>query len=145
MDPPNAVMAPTLDPSEVVRQQYHTCLQNLTPTSRNRLAKHLSETTGLSPKEALEVVDRYCDEENLPIPAYLSREFAVGWLKVIAVMFVVVAGMVLWYGRSLHMQKIHPWGLWCIGAILCGLAVLFWLKSLELEAANARADREPAR
>lgn len=140
MDPPVEGIATTFDPTEVVREQYLASMQNLAPTSRNLLAKQLANATGLSPREALEVVDRYCDEESLAIPAYLSREFAVGWMKVVAVINVIIAGGWLWYGRTLHLQKIHPWGLWCLGAIFCGLAVLFWLKSLEMEAANARAD-----
>lgn len=145
MGPPIEAVSATLDPIEVVRQEYQECLQKLSPTSRNLLAKHLAATTGMSTKEALEVVDRYCDEDNVPIPAYLSREFAVGWLKVLAVMVIVMAGVVLWYGRTLHQQRTYPWGLWCVGAVLCGLAVLIWLKSLDLEAANEKVDRKPAR
>ncbi len=133
-------VAATLDPIEIVQAQFEASARALVPTSRNRLAKHLTSATGLTHKEALDCVDKYCDEKNLPVPAYLSREFAVGYLKVIAVLWVVGAIAVLLYGRNLHQQRITPYGLWCIGAIMCGLAILFWIKSLEVEAANKKAD-----
>jgi len=129
-----------LDPLQIVQEQYESSLRALVPTSRNRLAKHLTGCTGMAHKDALDVVDKYCDEKNLPVPAYLSREFTVGWLKVLAIGWVVGAILVLWYGKTLHQQKITPYGLWCIGTLMMGLAVLFWIKSFEVEANNAKAD-----
>ena len=127
-----------IEPVEIIREQYDACRQNLVVTSRNRLAKHLTAVRGTPHKEAIEIVDRYCDEENVAIPMYLSSEFAVGWLKVVSVANVAFACVWLWYGRTLHLQKIHPYGLWCLGVIFCGLGVLFWVKSVELEAKNAK-------
>jgi hypothetical protein len=145
MEATGTTSRPDLAPGEVdhvqiVREKYDACRQNLVATSRTRLAKHLTQACGIPHKQALEIVDDYCEAESVAIPTYLSKDFSVGWLKVVAVVNVVLAGVCLWYGRILHLQKIQPYGLWCIGACLCGLAVLSWVKSLEQEVANAKTD-----
>jgi hypothetical protein len=129
-----------LDPVQIVREQHEACRQNLVVTSRARLVRHLVEVTGIPRKDAFDVVDNYCEVDNVAVPMYLGRDFTVGWLKVIAVSNVIISLILLWNGRQLHLQKIYPWWFWLAGACFGGLGVLFWVKSLELEVSNAKKD-----
>ena len=128
---------------EFVKSEYEASRIALMPTSRNSLAKHLALKTGQPLKEALAVVDQYCEDNNVAIPDYLGKEFAVGWLKVLAIANMVLSLGMFWYGRTLHMQHVQPYAVWCVAVIFLGLAVLSWIQSLEKEAENTKTDVDP--
>jgi|GEM_PF-1310001 len=128
---------------EFVKNEYEASRIALVPISRNTLAKHLAQKTGKPLKEALAVVDQYCEDNSVAIPDYLSKEFAVGWLKVLACFNTVFALGMFWYGRNLHLQHEQPAAVWVVAVIFLGLAVLSWIQSLEKEVENSRSDVDP--
>jgi hypothetical protein len=124
----------------LVQGMYEEASNSLTPTSRSMLAKHLSEKTGTPYKIALQVVDVYCEQNGVPVPDYLGREFNVGWLKVVSVLLMVIAVGACVYGRTLHTQQRNPTVVWVFAALFGGLAVLMWVKSLEAEVDNSKKE-----
>lgn len=128
---------------EFVKKEYEASRIALVPTSRNTLAKHLAQKTGKTLKEALAVVDQYCEDNSVAIPDYLSKEFTVGWLKVLACSNTVLSLGMFWYGRVLHLQHLQPYGVWCVAVIFLGLAIMSWIQSLEKEAENTKSDIDP--
>ncbi len=122
----------------LVKGMYEEAANALTPTSRTQLAKHLSEKTGTPYKTALQVVDVYCEENNVPVPDYLSRDFNIGWLKVVSITLVFVAVASCFYGRNLHIQQKNPTWAWVVAALFGGLAVFVWVRSLEEEVSVQR-------
>lgn len=100
------------------------------PISRVTLSRRLHDEHGLPIKEAEEFVEAFCDEHEPAVPEYLSSEFGTPYLKVIAVINVLIAisflvmavrfsgrGQGLWMGLGLG-------GLFLVGA---GFA---WVNSL---------------
>jgi DMSO reductase anchor subunit len=118
----------------LVQAKYEESANALTPTSRTILAKHLSEKTQLPYKTALQVVDMYCEQNNVPVPDYLSHDFNIGWLKVVSVALMCVAVGACFYGRTLHLRNETPTPAWVVAAVFGGLSVFVWVRSLEEDA-----------
>ncbi|HWD40233.1 MAG TPA: hypothetical protein VG944_15400 [Fimbriimonas sp.] len=133
------------DHLEIVKNEYEAASRAYMPMSRHTLARHLSTKTGMPYKTALTVVDTYCEQNSVPVPDFLGREFNVGWLKVVSLASVVLTGILCWYGRSLHLQKQNPIFMWILAFMFGSLAVVLWIKSLEAEVSNAKSDIDPAK
>jgi hypothetical protein len=102
------------------------------PISRQMLAESVHVQTGLSTADAFALVEQYCEEKAPAVPGYLQEEFAIPYLKVIAVINVIVGIVVFWMGVNAFRTKGAPmWPYLCVGTIFCGLGVFAWVKSLE--------------
>lgn len=134
--------AVSIDHLEIVRSEYEATRQAFVPISRNSLARHLTDKTGIPYKTALEVVDAYCEQNNLPVPDYLSREFNVGWNKIAAVVCAPIVVGLVWYGRNQyeeHRQYLLPFG---AAVLVLGVGVFLWMLSFAAEAKNKREDED---
>jgi hypothetical protein len=122
-----------VDLVELIEKEISTARDERRPTSRQQLAEIVNERTGMPVPEALTLVDTYCDEKEPAIPYYLQDEFAIPWLKAVAVINVVIGVAFLWYGvkvlRTVPAKPGWPW--FCIGTIFCGLGAFAWVQSLE--------------
>ncbi|CAN5447485.1 hypothetical protein BH11ARM1_BH11ARM1_05340 [soil metagenome] len=111
--------------------------------SRQMLADMVKEKTGMPSGEVALLVDVYCDENAPMVPQYLAEEFAIPYLKVIAVVNVIVGIGAIYYAISL-IQKGQPGYVWlCVGTIFAGLGVMAWVKSLERYAARKAKRQAP--
>jgi len=61
------------------------------PISRLTLSRLLQSTYTITAHDAEKFVDEYCDEKAPYVPTYLSSEFGVPYLKVLAVINLVIA------------------------------------------------------
>jgi len=113
------------------REQYR-------PTSRQRLAELVQERTGMPHAEATALVDTYCEENEPGVPYYLQEEFAIPYLKVIAVLNVLCGIAACYYGVKVLKTSKPGWPWFCLGTTFCGLGALAWVKSLERYAARKR-------
>jgi hypothetical protein len=120
-----------VEPEEILSREIEDSQSNLQPTSRRRLALKLVDRTGVSFKDALDIVDEYCDEKAPAVPAYLASEFVIYWLKAVAVLNVAIGIGCAWYGVQLFQRHYVSWPWFCIATVFCGLAALSWVKSLE--------------
>lgn len=101
------------------------------PMSRRALAELVAERTGMPFRDAHAVVEAYCDANAAAVPEYLGGEFSVFWLKVIAVVNVLV-GLGAFYNSAAIFRAGKPaWPLWCLGTIFCGIGAFFWARSLD--------------
>lgn len=114
---------------DAARKQYE-------PISRRMIALQLGKARGVAFKEALDLVDAYCDEKDPAVPGYVSGEFRIYWLKAVAVFVVALGVGVLWYGTNMFNAKGPAWIPFCIGTVVVGLGALAWVKSLQSEAGN---------
>jgi hypothetical protein len=104
------------------------------PTSRQELATIVHKRTGMSHADAFEFVDRYCDDNEPGVPGYLQEEFAIPYLKVLAIFNAAVALVICYYGVMAYRAGRPGWWVWvCIGVCVFGLGALSWVKSLERE------------
>ena len=82
------------------------------PISRLTLARVLVAKYSYHPHDAERIVDRYCDDKAPGIPTYLSSEFGVPYLKVLAIVN-GVAGIILLIISLVVMDRpnvpIWPW------------------------------------
>ena len=125
----------TEDPQQIIEEEYRSAKNAYQPTSRRQLAVHLAAKTGMPYKEAFIIVDRFCDEQSLAVPAYLGNEFGIFWLKVVAAFNILIAIGFVYYAREKHLANQRPWEIWLIATLFGGLAAWAWVKSLEGEAA----------
>lgn len=101
------------------------------PTSRQELAEAVHRQTGMSVKDAFSFVDTYCDEHEPGVPGFLQEEFAIPYLKVIAVINALLGLGICYYGIGLrHTNKPYYWWV-CLGVVFFGLGVFAWVQSLE--------------
>jgi len=105
--------------------------EELRPTSRRALALVISNRIGMPFKEALDIVDAYCDEKEPAVPTYLSSEFVIYWLKAVAVANVAIGIAGIWYGVKLMKAGQLAWPSLCLGTVFVGLGALAWVKSVE--------------
>lgn len=123
----------SLDLVELVKGEIRLAREETRPTSRQQLADIVHRRTGMPFQEAFSFVERYCEEHEPGVPGYLQEEFAVPYLKVIAIINVAVGVGLIWNGVNV-LKKQHPaWGWFCAGVLFCGLGVLSWVQSLERE------------
>ncbi len=61
------------------------------PISRLSLSRLLQSVHTINPHDAEKFVDSYCDEKAPYVPTYLSSEFGVPYLKVLAIINLVLA------------------------------------------------------
>jgi hypothetical protein len=103
------------------------------PTSRQQLADIVRERTGMPFNEAFAFVDTYCEENEPGVPGYLQEEFAVPYLKVVAVVNVLIGVFLIYRGVQLYHTERVSWGWYCGGVLFCGAAAFAWVQSLERE------------
>lgn len=107
--------------------------EELTPISRRMLALMISQKKSLPFKEAMDIVDEYCDEHAPAVPGYVSSEFIIYWLKAVAVFFVLIGLGIVFWGVSVFRVRGVAWPHFAGGTIVIGLGALAWVKSLERE------------
>ena len=120
-------------PEEILQKEINTAREQLRPVSRKELAEKLGTQFGMPYKDAIAVVDAFCEEHEPAIPEYLAKEFGVFWLKVVAVANVLVSLGIFYHAVQLHQAKQFPWPWWCGGVLFIGFAVLCWVQSIEKE------------
>jgi len=119
---------------EMIAAAIEKAREDLKPISRRMLGLMLNQKRNLPYKEAIEIVDAYCDEKAPYIPGYVSSEFGIYWLKVIAVFNVLIGVTVAYFGvRAYQDPKQIAWPWFCVATIFIGLAALSWVKSVERE------------
>jgi hypothetical protein len=112
------------------------------PVSRQSLTDMLVTSAGIPAGDASNLVHEYCDENAPAIPHYLAEEFAIPYLKVIAVVNVIVAlGLYYWGIQVFRLGKQPAWPWFCVATIVTGFAALAWVKSIERFAARKRIRR----
>jgi hypothetical protein len=103
-----------------------------TPISRQMLADLLHEQTAMPLSDALPLVEEFCESRAAWVPGYLQEEFAIPYLKVLAIINVIIAVVVLWVGVNAYRSAGKPmWPYLAIGTLICGLGAWFWVVSLE--------------
>jgi len=126
---------------EIISGEIQTARDQTRPTSRQELANIVHARTGMSVGEALEFVDSYCDENAPGVPGYLQEEFAIPYLKVLAVFFTAISLFICYHGVRLYQDRKPGWVWLCIGVVLFGLGALSWVKSIEREVERSRKGR----
>jgi hypothetical protein len=99
--------------------------------SRQELAELVHASTGIPTAEAFTMVDRYCDEHAPAVPHYLAEEFAIPWLKGVAVLNIAIAIGFYYWGIKLARLGQPGWPYLVAGTIFLGLSALAWVKSIE--------------
>lgn len=101
--------------------------------SRRSLAMILVAQRHIPFREALDIVDNWCDEHASAVPCYVGSEFGVYWLKFLALAFGFAGIGVAWQGvRMVNAGKVGwPW--WVGATLVIGLAAFVWAQSLERE------------
>ena len=130
VDQPNSTQ---VDCIALVESEIAAARQERRPTSRQTLANLVVKRTGMPPKEALAIVEAFCEEREPAVPEFLESEFVIGWLKVIAVLQAIVGLVFFYYAKRAHESNQPIWIYLMLGTILLGFAVLSWVKSLERE------------
>lgn len=128
------------DALEILSREVENSKKHHKPTSRHRLAELIVTETGMPFRDALEVTEAYCDKNAPAIPEYLMGEFAIFWLKVIAIIE-AIGGLVVFYYSTVAWRTHAPMWPWlCFGTLLCGTSAFMWVKSLESEADRRTRD-----
>ncbi len=98
--------------------------------SRLSLAKKLSETRDIPMKDALAMVDAFCEREQRYLPEYLKSEFLIGWMKVVAIFLAIASfGVIV---AAIHLADPgFRLGLGIMGGLLIMVAAgALWVRSL---------------
>lgn len=127
-----------VDYEDVIKTEIEASRKELRPTSRHEIAEVLSEKFRLPQREAIALVDIYCEEKEPGIPDYLAEEFNIGWLKFVAIGMVVVGLVFLFNGVRTQRIGNYPWYFWSLGALFFGLGAFSWVRSLENTATRAK-------
>ena len=122
-----------VDCLQLVIDEIEAARKEQRPMSRQALTSLVHKRTGMPLKEASSIVDAFCDEKEPALPEYLASEFAIGWLKVVAIGLVIVGGVFFFFVKRAHEQNQPFWPYLAIGALFVGLGVLSWVQSLEKE------------
>ena len=130
------------DAINVIERELVSAETDRRPISRQMLAESVHSETGMPASDAFALVEQYCEEKAPAVPGYLQEEFAIPYLKVIAVLNVIVGIVVFWLGVNAYRSpaKTPMWPYLCIGTIFCGLGAFAWVTSLE-RYAERRAKR----
>ena len=125
------------DAITLIEREIYKAENERRPISRQMLADMVHASIGIPVGDAFTLVDQYCEEKAPGVPGYLAEEFAIPYLKVIAVLNVIIGVGALWYGIGVYQKGLAKWPWWvCSGTIFIGLGVLFWVQSLEKYAAR---------
>jgi len=126
------------DLKDLVASEIRKAREETRPTSRQQLADMVHARTGMPAAEAYSFVDTYCEEFEPGVPGYLQEEFAVPYLKVIAIFNVIIAIALCYYGVKIYRVNPKYWVYVSGGVVFLGFAALSWVKSLEREMDRAR-------
>jgi hypothetical protein len=115
---------------DLLSQEIARSRESREPISRVTLARILHQQLGFSVKEAEAMVDRYCEEKDPAVPAYLSDEFGRPYLKVLA--FVNVALSIGSFSVAVFFTApTRPtWPGYALGTLFLVAAVFCWVNSL---------------
>ncbi|HSI73610.1 MAG TPA: hypothetical protein VK934_10585 [Fimbriimonas sp.] len=116
----------TLIEREIARAEFER-----TPISRQMLADLVHEGTSMPLSDALPLVEEYCEERAAWVPGYLQEEFAIPYLKVLAIINVIIGVVVFWIGVNAYRSGKPVWPYLVAGTLVCGLGAWFWVVSLE--------------
>jgi hypothetical protein len=122
---------PKEDAISLVQREIARAEDDRKPISRQMLADIVQEQLGLPHADAFSIVDRYCEDNAPAVPGYLQEEFAIPYLKVIAIINVIVGLGIFWMGVLKWKQSNPIWPYLTVGTIFCGLGVFAWVQSLE--------------
>jgi hypothetical protein len=127
---------------DIIQREIQKARDDRRPTSRQMLAEIINDRTGMPVSEALHIVDAYCENEEPAIPYYLQDEFAIPYLKFVAVIIALAGVGFFWYGVT--QQRIgKPAYVWySLGTVVVGLGVFAWVQSLEKFVQRRRARRQ---
>lgn len=116
---------------DIIQSEIKQARDDRRPTSRQQLAEIIRDRTGMPVNEALQIVDAYCEAEEPGIPFYLQDEFAIPYLKFIAIMIVLGGIAFIYYGVTVQRsgKPAHVW--YSLGTVTMGLGVFAWVQSLE--------------
>ena len=116
---------------DIIQGEIQKARNDRRPTSRQMLAEIINERTGMPVAEALHIVDAYCEAEEPAIPYYLQEEFAIPYLKFVAIVIALVGIAFVWYG-VMQQRLGKPAYVWySLGTVVIGLGVFAWVQSLE--------------
>ena len=104
------------------------------PISRLSLIKLLQTQYTMNGHEAEEFVDTYCEEKAPGVPTYLSNEFGVPYLKVLAI-FNIVVGIALLIVAAVTMSRaVNGYLIWLgLGLLFVAGAAFSWVQSIKPE------------
>lgn len=114
------------------------------PISRTTLAHMLHDQHFVSQHDAERFVDRYCDDKAPGVPTFLSNEFGTPYLKVVAVLNVVVAIALLVVGTRFLKPGAPTWLGMGLGTLFLFAGVFAWARSLRPVRTKARPNSADA-
>jgi hypothetical protein len=133
---------PRTDAIALIQQEISNAETERRAISRQTLADLLHLQVGMPHADAARMVDAFCDERAPGVPYYLQEEFAIPYLKVVAVANVLLGIGAFYWGITVFQKtKQTPYTWLCVGTIFIGLGALAWVKSLERYAAR-KANRQ---
>ncbi|MEA2552378.1 MAG: hypothetical protein QOJ65_554 [Fimbriimonadaceae bacterium] len=107
------------------------------PISRLTLSKLIQIKYALNPHDAEKFVDVYCDEKAPAVPTYLSNEFGVPYLKVLAVLQVVLAMGIFVFTMKFQRADLTIWPGLTLGLLFVAVAAFSWVQSLRPQTKQA--------
>ena len=116
---------------DIIQSEIQRARQDHRPTSRQMLAEMINERTGMPVAEALHIVDAYCEAEEPAIPYYLQDEFAIPYLKFVAIVIAMAGIAFMWYAVTQQKSGKPAYVWYSLGTIVIGLGVFAWVQSLE--------------
>ena len=125
------VQSPTA--TQVIEREIERARVQLKPISRRSLRERLVHEQKLSPKEAEELVDAYCEERAPYTPDYLSDEFLLPYIKLAGLVFVIISLLTIGYGAHLWINSERSWPWFVIGAVLFTISGVGLVKALRYE------------
>jgi hypothetical protein len=134
LDAVTAVGPPTVE--VIIQAEIAKARANYSPISRRMIALALHDQKQIPYREAFDMVDVYCDEHESAVPGYISSEFGIFYLKVIAVLNVFVGLVLAYFGvRAFQNPRgtMPSWAWFTITTLFIGFATLCWVKSIERE------------
>lgn len=120
---------------EIIQGEVTKAREAYKPISRRMIALALAEKRKIQMKEAMDLVDEYCDEHEPAIPGYISSEFGIYYLKVVAIANVGIGIFLCYLGVQAFKNPRAPglpsYAWFVLGTLFVGFAALCWVKSVE--------------
>lgn len=126
---------------DIIQREIQKARDDRRPTSRQMLAEIINERTGMPVSQATQIVDAYCEAEEPAIPYYLQDEFAIPYLKFIAIVIAMAGIGFIWYGVTQQRTGKPAYMWYSVGTVVIGLGVFAWVQSLEKFVQRRRARR----